>query len=113
MRSRESTALNIVRTATGDVEYDIDEHLTLRGGVNAQQYVVKYRDASRNQVLTGANQVVGVGLLQDRQLRPRLPFPGGDRTYVVADIDKAVRHPKLLRLPADRPAGRHPRRRPG
>jgi iron complex outermembrane receptor protein len=35
MRSRESTALNIVRTATGDVEYDVDEHLTLRGGVNA------------------------------------------------------------------------------
>jgi iron complex outermembrane receptor protein len=100
MRSRESTALNIVRTATGDVEYDVDEHLTLRGGVNAQQYVVKYRDKSRNQTLTGANQIVGVGAFYKTVSFGRdFPFPGGDRTYVVADIDKAVAYTHLLDYP--------------
>jgi iron complex outermembrane receptor protein len=100
MRSRESTALNIVRTATGEVEYDVDEHLTLRGGINAQQYVVKYRDKSRNQVLTGANQVVGVGAFSKVvKLRPRLPVPGRRPSYVVADIDKAVAYTKLLSYP--------------
>jgi hypothetical protein len=100
MRSRESTALNIVRTATGEVEYDVDEHLTLRGGINAQQYVVKYRDKSRNQTLTGANQVVGVGAFAKVVRFGRdFPFPGGDRSYVVADIDKAVAYTKLLSYP--------------
>lgn len=100
MRSRESTALNIVRTATGEVEYDVDEHLTLRGGVNAQQYVVKYRDKSRNQILTGANQVVGVGAFAKVVRFGRdFPFPGGDRSYVVADIDKALAYTKLLSYP--------------
>lgn len=100
MRSRESTALNIVRTVNGALEYQIDEHLKLRGGVDAQQYVVKYRDASRNQTLTGANQVVGVGAFSKVVSFGRaFPFPGGDRTYVVADIDKAVAYTKLLSYP--------------
>ncbi|MBW8858643.1 MAG: TonB-dependent receptor [Caulobacter sp.] len=100
MRSRESTALNIVRTATGEVEYDVDEYLTLRGGINAQQYVVKYRDKSRNQTLTGPNQVVGVGAFAKVVRFGRdFPFPGGDRSYVVADIDKALAYTKLLSYP--------------
>ena len=100
MRSRESTALNIVRTATGDVEYDVDEHLTLRAGLNAQQYVVKYRDKSRNQTLTGGGQIVGVGAFSKVVRFGRdFPFPGGDRSYVVADIDKAVAYTNLLSYP--------------
>jgi TonB-dependent receptor len=100
MRSRVSTALNIVRTATGDVEYDVDERLTLRGGINAQQYVVKYRDASRNQTLTGSRQIVGVGAFAKVVSFGRdFPFPGGDRSYVVADIDKAVAFTNLLSYP--------------
>lgn len=100
MRSRESTALNIVRTATGDVEYDVDEYLTLRAGLNAQQYVVKYRDKSRNQTLTGANQIVGVGAFSKVVRFGRdFPFPGGDRSYVVADIDKALAYTNLLSYP--------------
>ncbi|PIB91377.1 TonB-dependent receptor [Caulobacter sp. FWC2] len=100
MRSRESTALNIVRTVNGALEFDVDEHLKLRGGVDAQQYVVKYRDASRNQTLTGANQIVGVGAFSKVVSFGRdFPFPGGDRSYVVADIDKAVAYTKLLSYP--------------
>jgi iron complex outermembrane receptor protein len=100
MRSRESTALNIVRSATGDVEYDVDEYLTLRAGLNAQQYVVKYRDRSRNQALTGGRQVVGVGAFAKVVRFGRdFPFPGGDRSYVVADIDKAVAYTNLLSYP--------------
>jgi iron complex outermembrane receptor protein len=100
MRSRESTALNIVRTATGDIEYDVDEYLTLRAGLNAQQYVVKYRDKSRNQTLTGGRQVVGVGAFSKVVSFGRdFPFPGGDRSYVVADIDKAVAYTNLLSYP--------------
>ncbi|HWU79359.1 MAG TPA: TonB-dependent receptor [Caulobacter sp.] len=100
MRSAVQTSLNITRTASGNLEFDVDEHLKLRGGVDAQQYVVKYRGASRNQVLTGANQVVGVGAFSKVVSFGRdFPFPGGDRKYVVADIDKALAYTKLLNFP--------------
>jgi iron complex outermembrane receptor protein len=75
-------------------------HLTLKAGVNAQQFVAKYRDASRNQTLTGANQIVGVGAFSKVVSFGRdFPFPGGDRSYVVADIDKAVAYTHLLDFP--------------
>jgi len=100
MRSRESTALNINRTVNGALEFDVDEHLKLRGGLDAQQYVVKYRDASRNQTLTAAQQIVGVGAFSKVvSFGKGFPFPGGDRSYVVADIDKAVAYTKLLSYP--------------
>jgi len=100
MRSAVQTSLNITRTASGNLEFDVDEHLKLRGGVDAQQYVVKYRGASRNQVLTGSNQVVGVGAFSKVvQFGRDFPFPGGDRKYVVADIDKALAYTKLLNFP--------------
>ncbi|WP_454760228.1 TonB-dependent receptor [Caulobacter segnis] len=100
MRSAVQTSLNITRTASGNLEFDVDEHLKLRGGVDAQQYVVKYRGASRNQVLTGSNQIVGVGAFSKVVSFGRdFPFPGGDRSYVVADIDKALAATKLLNFP--------------
>jgi len=100
MRSRESSILNITRTAVGEVEYDVDDALTLKAGVNAQQFVAKYRDASRNQTLTGGRQIVGVGAFSKVVTFGRdFPFPGGDRTYVVADIDKALAATNLLSYP--------------
>jgi TonB-dependent receptor len=100
MRSRESSILNITRTAVGEVEYDVDDALTLKAGVNAQQFVAKYRDASRNQTLTGGRQIVGVGAFSKVVTFGRdFPFPGGDRTYVVADIDKALAATNLLSFP--------------
>jgi iron complex outermembrane receptor protein len=100
MRSAVQTTLNIVRSANGALEFDVDEHLKLRGGVDAQQYVVKYRGANRNQVLTAAQQVVGVGAFSKVVSFGRdFPFPGGDRSYVVADIDKALAYTKLLNFP--------------
>jgi len=100
MRSAVQTSLNITRTASGNLEFDVDEHLKLRGGIDAQQYVVKYRGASRNQVLTGSNQIVGAGAFSKVVSFGRdFPFPGGDRKYVVADIDKALAYTKLLNFP--------------
>jgi iron complex outermembrane receptor protein len=100
MRSAVQTSLNITRTASGNVEFDVDEHLKLRGGLDAQQYVVKYRGANRNQVLTAAQQVVGVGAFSKVVKFGRdFPFPGGDQSYVVADIDKALAYTKLLNFP--------------
>jgi TonB-dependent receptor len=100
MRSAVQTSLNINRTASGNLEFDVDDHLKLRAGVDAQQYVVKYRGASRNQVLTGTNQIVGVGAFSKVVSFGRdFPFPGGDRSYVVADIDKALAATKLLNFP--------------
>lgn len=100
MRSAVQTSLNITRTASGSLEFDVDEHLKLRGGLDAQQYVVKYRGASRNQVLTGTNQIVGVGGFSKVVSFGRdFPFPGGDRKYVVADIDKALARTNLLNFP--------------
>jgi iron complex outermembrane receptor protein len=98
MRSAVQTSLNINRTASGSLEFDVDEHLKLRGGVDAQQYVVKYRGANRNQVLSG--QPVGVGAFSKVVKFGRdFPFPGGDQSYVVADIDKALAYTKLLSFP--------------
>jgi TonB-dependent receptor len=100
MRSRESSILNITRTAVGEIEYEVDDALTLKAGINAQQFVAKYRDASRNQTLTGSRQIVGVGAFSKVVTFGRdFPFPGGDKTYVVADIDKALAATNLLSFP--------------
>ncbi|MGH1560683.1 hypothetical protein ACRAWD_29570 [Caulobacter segnis] len=57
----------------------------MRGGVDAQQYVVQYRGARPgDQVLTGSNQVAGVGAFSKvvQFGRTTSRSPGGDRKYV-------------------------------